>query len=135
MVGISAIIQQPDQFCQRFLKTGNQRQSMADEIQHRRSELSDEAKRACCTVISQRLDCQACCPGCGSKCDSNQPDLEQYYQNWLSGSLQVGGNVSKPRCQYYAERVQQWLDDMDKKSNTGDLCKESILHQINDEHG
>ncbi|CAF1476521.1 unnamed protein product [Rotaria magnacalcarata] len=152
LVGISAIIQQPDQFRQSFLKISNQRQSMADEIQHKRSEFSDEAKRACRTVISQRLGCQACCPGCGSKCDNtdlnhqnhnsahhitmafkgwrwthnNQPCLEQCYQNWLSGSLQVGGDVFNPRRQYYAERVHQWLDDLDKKSNTGDLCKESI---------
>jgi hypothetical protein len=57
---------------------------------------------------------------------NNQPYLNLCYQAWLSGSLLVGGETFQPRRKYYAERAQQWLEDLEDKSRTGDLCNEGI---------
>ncbi|CAF2698717.1 unnamed protein product [Rotaria sp. Silwood2] len=148
LVGISAEIQQPDQFRQRFMKISNQREKLTQKITNSQDEFYQEAKHACRMLITQRLGCQACCPGCGTKCDNCQlnhdqhssaphiamvfrgwrwvdtacPTLELCYQKWRSGdSLIVGGDTFSPRRTYYEQRAPQWLDDLDEKARSGDM--------------
>ena len=152
LVGISANIEQPDQFRQSFSKIKGQRESMIKVVQGRESGFKKEAERACRTLITQRLGCQSCCPGCGAKCDNTNsnhqnhkssyhicmafkgwrwvhnkhPTMELCYQNWLTGSIAVGDQTFYPRRKYFEERAPEWFDDLEEKSKTGDLHNDSI---------
>ena len=153
LVGISAKIEQPQQFRQRFMRITDQREVLIQRITDHKSDFDEEAKRACRALITQRLGCQACCPGCGTKCDNVEldhdkhksahhiamafkgwrwestkyPTLELCYQQWQNASsLIVGGVTFSPRRTYYEQRAQQWLDDIDEKAKTGDMCKDNM---------
>jgi hypothetical protein len=148
LIGISAKIQQPEQFRQRFMGINNQFEKLIERINDHKIDFDEEAKRACRTLIRQRLGCQACCPGCGAKCDNAEldhdkhksahhiamafkgwrwesteyPTLELCYQQWQNeSSLIVGNERFTPRRTYYVQRAQQWLDDIDEKARTGDM--------------
>ncbi|CAF1374421.1 unnamed protein product [Rotaria sp. Silwood1] len=152
MIGISAEIKNPAQFKQSFQQMIQSKERMQKEITLRESEFNHEAIKSCRSLITQRLGCQACCPGCGAKCSNtesghqhhkssyhiamafkgwrwmhnNTPTLELCYQEWLTGSLIVGGVTFTPRRKYYVDRVPEWLNDIDEKSKTADLRNENI---------
>ena len=153
LVGISAKIEQPEQFRQRFMRIYDQREVLIQRITNHKSDLDEEADRACRTLIRQRLGCQACCPGCGAKCDNSEldhekhksthhiamafkgwrwkstqyPTLELCYQQWQNtSSVIVGDETFCPRRTYYEQRAPQWLDDIDEKARTGDMHDMSL---------
>ncbi|CAF5009730.1 unnamed protein product, partial [Rotaria sp. Silwood1] len=92
---------------------------MQQKITSCESEFNDEAINSCRSLITQRLGCQATCPGCGAKCSNTEanhqhhkslyhvamafrgwrwvhnktPALELCYQEWMTGSLIVGGET------------------------------------------
>ncbi|CAM4850723.1 unnamed protein product, partial [Rotaria magnacalcarata] len=70
LVGISAEILEPEQFRYRFLGIRDQRDDPIQRVENHQNKLDKKARRACRALISQRLGCQACCPGCGTKCDN-----------------------------------------------------------------
>lgn len=148
LVGISAKIQEPEQFRQRFIRISNQRDALSQRIANQQKEFDEEATRVCRSVITQRLGCQACCPGCGTKCDNTEldhdkhqsahhiamafkgwryidtryPALELCYQQWNNDNfLVVGDEKFFPRYTYYQQRAEQWFDDINEKAKSGDM--------------
>ncbi|CAF1659904.1 unnamed protein product [Adineta ricciae] len=152
MIGISAEIINPEQFKTSVEQLKNKREELQQEILSYRSEFNQEAIEACKQLIGQRLGCQACCPGCGSKCDNIEnghtdhkssnhlamafkgwrhvndqtPSLSLCYQQWHKGALIVGKQKFQPKRQFYVDRASNWLVDLEEKSKTGKFCEENV---------
>ncbi|CAF4476018.1 unnamed protein product [Rotaria socialis] len=153
LVGISAEILEPEQFRYRFLGIRDQREDLIRKVENHQKEFDEKARHACRVLISQRLGCQACCPGCGTKCDNTElihnkhrsahhlamafkgwryintkyPLLNLCYQNWdNTAAIIIGDDRFSPRRTYYEERAPEWLDDLNDKARTGDMHGENI---------
>ncbi|CAF3526171.1 unnamed protein product, partial [Rotaria sp. Silwood2] len=153
MIGISAEIKDSDRFKENFKQLLLDRTKMYEGIVTCKNIFEREATKSCIDLIKKRLGCQARCPGCGAKCDSTEishikhqsshhlvkafngwkldatkePSLYLCYEVWLThGAISDKEKFSSTR-DYFLKRNPAWFDNLDFKSKTVDMHKDSEI--------